>query len=153
MRVKRAKNGPKWQKILCCIPYLRKHTSYDCDFWYTCVKWWHFQMLFSFFLNFDFLIVRGVKCKKWPKMRKNSICLTPYLRNCTSYDCGSWYTCIKWWYLQQFFHFFKILIFWVFRGEGNRAKTTHNYQFQSVTLYISKNCRSYHEDCWYTGIK
>ena len=20
------------------IPYLRKHTSYDCDFWYTCVK-------------------------------------------------------------------------------------------------------------------
>ena len=37
-------------------------------------------------------------------------------------------------------------------GEGKGEKMTHNYQFQSVTLYL-KNCRSYHEDCWYTGIK
>ena len=40
---------------------LRKHTVYDCDFWYTRVKWWHLQMLF----------------------------LTPNLRNCTS--CVKWW--------------------------------------------------------------
>ena len=28
---KRAKNGPKWQKILCLASYFRNHTSYDCD--------------------------------------------------------------------------------------------------------------------------
>ena len=38
----------------------------------------------------------------------------------------------------QFF-FFKILIFWVFRGVGVKGqKMVHNYQFQSVTLYILK---------------
>ena len=35
-----------------------------------------------------------------------------------------------------FFRFFKILIFWVFRGVKGQ-KMTLNYQFQSVTLYIS----------------
>ena len=34
------------------------------------------------------------------------ICPTPYLRNCTSYDFGFWYTRVKWWYLQQFFFLF-----------------------------------------------
>ena len=50
---------PKWAKMsknsLCHTPYLRKHRSYDCDFWYTCVKWCHPQVLFSFFQNFSFL--------------------------------------------------------------------------------------------------
>ena len=36
----------------------------------------------------------GVKGKKWPKMTKQN-CLTMYLRNCTSYDCGFLYTCAK----------------------------------------------------------
>ena len=60
------------------------------------------------------------------------------------------------------FHFFKILVFQVFRkgvgevmgggGGGNckRQKMTHNYQFQSVTLYL-RNCRSYHQDFWYSS--
>ena len=34
-------------------------------------------------------------------------CLTLYLRNCTSYDCGFWYSCVKWWYLQQIFSCFQ----------------------------------------------
>ena len=39
-----------------------------------------------------------------------------------------------------FFHFLKILIFQVFRAGGGvkRQKMTHNYKFQSVTLYISQ---------------
>ena len=35
-----------------------------------------------------------------------------------------------------FFRFFKILIFWVFRGVKGQ-KMTLNYQFQSVTLYVT----------------
>ena len=36
---KRAKNDPKWQKILSLTPYVRSRTSYDFGFWYTRVKW------------------------------------------------------------------------------------------------------------------
>ena len=34
-------------------------------------------------------------------MTKNYVCFTLYLRNRTSYDCGFWYTFVKWWYLQN----------------------------------------------------
>ena len=76
----------------------------------TSLKWWHLQMLFIF-SKFCFSGLLGgwrVKGKKWPRMRKK-FCLTPYLRNSTSYDCGFWYTCVKWCYLQQLFcfHFFQ----------------------------------------------
>ena len=43
-----------------------------------------------------------------------------------------------------FFHFFEILIFRGFR-RGLKGKNTHNYHFQSVTLYL-KNCKPYHQD-------
>ena len=47
------KNDPKWQsQNVTHTPYCNKHTSHG--FWYICVKWWHIQMPFSFFLNFDF---------------------------------------------------------------------------------------------------
>ena len=39
VRGKRAKNSPKWQKIVCHAPYLRNHTPYDCHLWYTVVEW------------------------------------------------------------------------------------------------------------------
>ena len=37
---------------VCCTPYLRNHTSYDCNVWYTYVKWWYLQQIFPFFLDF-----------------------------------------------------------------------------------------------------
>ena len=48
----------------------------------------------------------------------------------------------------NFFHVFKILIFRVFRGGGvKEQKMTHNYQLQSVTLYMSRTVyRSYYQD-------
>ena len=56
--------GGKWLKstknYVCYIPYLRKHTSYYCDFLYTCVKWWHPQMLLFVFSKFWFLWLLGV---------------------------------------------------------------------------------------------
>ena len=72
-------------------------------------------------------------------MTKDFVCLTLLLRNHTSYDCGFWYRCEKDDISSNFFCFFKIVIFWVFRwGGGKRVRMTNNYQFQSVTLYITR---------------
>ena len=60
--------------------------------------------------------VKGKKKKKWPKMTKNSCCLTLYLRNRLLYYCDFSYTCAK-------------------GGQGQ--KMTKNFQFQSITLFIS----------------
>ena len=75
---KRANNGWKWEKIMSVTLHISGSIYHDCDFWFTCLKWWHLQMLFSL-----------------------------YLRNHTLYDCGLWYICIKLWCLQQFFSFFQ----------------------------------------------
>ena len=76
----RAKNNPKWQKILSCYisqePYIiwwwkgkkwpqkvlsvyctlyfRNHTSFDLHLWCKCVNGWFLLVFFSFFQNFDF---------------------------------------------------------------------------------------------------
>ena len=52
--VKMAKNGPKWEKILCRTLYLRNHKSYYFHLWYSHVKWWYLQG-FSSFQDSDFL--------------------------------------------------------------------------------------------------
>ena len=52
--------------------------------------------IFSLLQNFDFPGCKGGKrAKNGPKKTKNSVPLTPYLRNHTSYSCGFWYTCVK----------------------------------------------------------
>ena len=53
---KREKNSPKWRIIMFVVFHISWsiYASYDCDFWYTCVKWWHLQMVFSFFFKFWF---------------------------------------------------------------------------------------------------
>ena len=65
----------------------------------------------------------GVKELKMAQNYKKIVCLTPYLRNRTSGDCGFWYTCVKWWYLQQFF---EILIFGFLVGARGRGKSAKN---------------------------
>ena len=53
--VKRPKNGPKGQNLSVSL-CLRNHTSNDCGFWYTCVKWYLQQFLiFSKFWSLRFL--------------------------------------------------------------------------------------------------
>ena len=74
-----------------------------------------------FFFNFSKFWFSGSV-----KMTKNCVCLILFLRNCTSYNCDFWCTFLKWWYLQQSFSFFKILIFWVFRGVKGQK---NNYLF------------------------
>ena len=68
----RAKSGPEWQKNLSVSLYLRNRTSYNCDFWYTCVKW-YLQQILSFFKILIFGVFRGIKGKKWPKMTNFSL--------------------------------------------------------------------------------
>ena len=81
------KNGPEWQNYVCHTSYLKKHTSYDPDFWYTCVKLWYLQQVFSFFKNSDFGGFLGVKRVKNEPKSLISVCHTPYLSNCRSDHC------------------------------------------------------------------
>ena len=99
--------------------YFRNHISYDLHLWYICFYKRIISpgIFFIFFKALIFKIIRGeVKGQKMVQSDKNFVCLTPDLRNCTSYDCDFWCTCVKWWYLQQIFSFFKILLFGAFRG-------------------------------------
>ena len=61
------------QPSVCCTPCLRKCTSSNHDFWYTCVKWWYLQALFSFFFfffSFTFLgCLGGKRAKSSPKLK------------------------------------------------------------------------------------
>ena len=58
-----------------------------------------------------------------------SVCHAPYLRNRTSSNHNFWYNCVKWWYLQVFFHFFRNFIFWDYRGVKGQ-KITQNEKWQ-----------------------
>ena len=106
---------------------------------------------FFFFLILIFWAVRGVKGQKMAQMKKkNSVCRAsylrnhtsydfiiyihhvPYLRNSIAYDCGFWYTSVKWRYLQLIFLFFQR---WGKRGK--RAKNGPKWQKTlSVVPYV-----------------
>ena len=108
---------------------------------------------FHLFEILIFWVVRG-ECKKWPKMSKHSVWLIPYLRNHTSFDYDFWYTCVKWWYLQELFFFFfsQNFDFSAFEG-GKRAKNGPKLPVSVCNALYLRNCRSYHQDFWYTGVK
>ena len=133
---KRATIGPKWEKkIVYIAPYLRNHTSYDCHLWYTSVKWYLQRVFFHFFKILIFQVVSWVKEQqngpKWQKF----LCLTPYLRNHTSYDCG-FCLCVKWCYISPII-FFIFSKFWIlgFYGGGVKGKEiAHNYTSISQEL-------------------
>ena len=65
--VKKQKMAQNDKKSVCLTTYLRNRTSFDCDFWYTRVKWWYLHQNFSFFKILIFGAF-GVKGQKWPKI-------------------------------------------------------------------------------------
>ena len=69
---------------VCLTPYLRKHTSYDCDFWYMC-KMMISLANFFIFQNFDFLGFLGDKRVKNELKLPISICYAQSHRNYKSY--------------------------------------------------------------------
>ena len=108
----------KWPKMknkiyISQVPYLRNSIAYNHGFWYISPG------VFFIFSKFWFFGLVGWKGKKWSKVTKNYVFCASFLRNHKSCDCHLWYTCVKWWNLLEFFHFFKILIFQIVRwGRG-----------------------------------
>ena len=108
---KRGKNDPKWMSVALRISGSIHHTIviFGTHVWNDYISRWFFQ----FFKILIFRLGRGVKGQKRSKMAKNSVRLTPFLRNRTWYFIFG--TCVKWWYLQQFFSFFQNSDFRVFK--------------------------------------
>ena len=86
----------------------------------------------------------------------NYICHGAYLRNSKVYDHDFWYTFVKWWYVQDFFHFFEIFIFWVVSREGGGEKGKKLPNMKNIyirhTPYF-RNSIAYDHDFWYTCLK
>ena len=137
----KGKRIPKCQKKFSVAPYI-SGTIYHMIFingTHVCTNVQYLQVLFfSKFWYLGSLGGWGWGCKRTkngPKWQKNFVCLTPYLRNCTSYDCKFWGTCLKWSYLQHIFSFFKILILGGFREiKGKKwSKITNFSLFSSIS--------------------
>ena len=126
----KCKKWPKMRKIsFCRTLYFRNHISYDLHLWYTFIYKRIISpgIVFIFIQNFDFWnhqvcvcvcvcvcmcvcvwgVVKGQKITQSDKL-----CLSHALSQ-EKYIiyCDFWYTCVKWWYLQEIFSFLKILIF------------------------------------------
>ena len=98
------------KNYVCRTPNLRKHTSYDREFWYTKIKWWHFQIPFFFFFFFFFIsrVVREVKVQKMAQNDKKFLCVSLCISETIPHlILVFWYACVKWWCLKQFFSFFQ----------------------------------------------
>ena len=112
------------KNYVCRTPNLRKHTSYDRDFWYTKIKWWHFQIPFLFFFKILISRERGQSAKngpKWQKIMCVSLCISETIPHLI---LVFWYACVKWWCLKQFFSFFQnsdILDFALWFRKGKRS--------------------------------
>ena len=64
-----------------------------------------------------------------------------------------WCTSLKWWHLQRFFHFFKILVLWVVRrGGGKRAKNGPKWQ-KIMSHFVSQELYLIWLSFWYTSVK
>ena len=92
----RAKNSPKWQTmsvVLNISGYIiwSLFVVHMCKMIISPGVFFYYH--YYFFKVLIFWVVRRVKGQKWPKMTKNSVLCTLYLRNHASYDLDLWYTC------------------------------------------------------------
>ena len=88
------------------------------------------RLFFHFFKILIFWVVMGGKrAKTRLKWQNNLLYHSPYLSNRTSYDHHLWYTSVKGWYLQAFFHFSKILIFQVVSGVKGQKMAQNDKKF------------------------
>ena len=123
---RKSKKWPEMTKNYVCAsnPYLSKHTSYDPVFLLHKFKMMTSPNAFFISSKFCFSGLLGWRELKREKMAQNDkkLCLTSYLRNCTTCDYGFWYAFVKWWYLQQIFSYFFSLIFPVFQNSSINTK-------------------------------
>ena len=106
--VKRARNYWKSQKITLVMLHISGTIDYMTSFMVRMYKKVISPGRVFIVSKFWFFKAKG---KKWPKMTKNSICLSLRFRNQTEYDCDFWYTCVKWLYLQQVYSVFQNFVF------------------------------------------
>ena len=119
------------KNCVCRTPYQSKHTSYDCVFCCTSLKWWHLQMLFSFFQNFSFLGCWG-KCSHCISQELYIIWLWFLVHMCKMMISPA-----------IFFHFFKILIFRVFQSSSINAKQKFwgmHHLLRMCRIFFKKKC-------------
>ena len=147
----------KSNNYICHVPYLRNSMAYDHDFWYACVKWYLQAFFFHSFFKFSFFGLleggSGGKRRKYsPKWKITSTSITCHISG-TVCDHNVWYTCVKLWYIQAFFHFFDIFIFQA-GGGGKRAKNGARWKKNPVwcTSYL-RNHISYDCHLLYTCVK
>ena len=131
---------PKWPKMtknyLCRTPYLKKHTSYDCDFCCTMTSPDAFSI---FFKILTFCVVWWIKRQKMAQNDK---------KFCPSQSVSQEPNLIWLWFLVHkckimislaLFFIFSNSDFWGFWGvKGQKMTMTRNYQFKSITLYIHR---------------
>ena len=132
------------KSYFCHTPYLRKLTSFYHGFCYTCETMTSSDSFFIFFSKFWFSRLLGAKYgTKWlKKFFSHPVSQEPYLiwlvfgAHVENDDISS-----------NFFRFFKVLIFLIFKGGGGvkMQKLIYNYLFQSVTLFISRTV-NHHQD-------
>ena len=81
--------------------------------------------------------------------------IAPYLRNRTSSNHNFLYTCVKWSYIQPFFHFFEILIFWVVMGVKGQKIAQPKIKNNNYIRHASylRNSIAYNHGFWYTCVK
>ena len=108
----KSKKLPEMTKSYVCAstPYLSQHTSNDCVFCYTSLKW-HLEILFSFLPNFGFLGCWGEGVKKaknglkWQnvqqKMPKGNSEVCPTFLICVIYLLNYDLICLNWSYQGQ----------------------------------------------------
>ena len=114
--------GKKWPKTLkisvCHTLHFRNHISHDLHLWYACMYKRIIPpgIFFFFFKILIFGIIRGGEIKgQIDKMTKSFVSLTPYLRNCTSYNCDFGTLLYNDNIIRKFFRFSK---FWFLRFLG-----------------------------------
>ena len=93
------------------------------------IKGQYLQTFFSFFI-FQNFVKRAQNDPKWQEIVSVSLRISGTVHDCNFlvHMCKS--------FSSKVFHFFKILIYGVFRGVKGQ-KITQNYQFQYIMLYIS----------------
>ena len=128
--VKGQKIAQKWKitNYICRAPYLSSIWSWSLVHFFKVMISPGGFYIFLFLISI-FWAVREIKGEKRPKIKNNYICHASYIKNSIAYDHDFWYTCVKWWYLQVIFHFFK---------RDKRAKNSPKWQkILSVTLHSS----------------
>ena len=116
------------KNTVCCAPYLKNHTSYDCHLWYT------FVISPGVFLNFlkifIFGVVSGVEGHKMVQNDKNILSVALHISETIHHMIVIYGTLVETNNISRcFFHFFKILILQIVSGLKGQEMAQNDKKF------------------------